>query len=131
MSANTVENSNEKSAKYDRQLRLWGNHGQLSLEKSRICLLNATAVGTETLKSLVLPGIGFFTIIDDNKVTEEDVSSNFFVAADSIGQSRAKVARDLLCEMNSDVIGDYLEEVTNLVFMCVVLFLISIWIRDS
>lgn len=112
MSANTaIESTNEKSAKYDRQLRLWGNHGQLSLEKSRICLLNATAVGTETLKSLVLPGIGYFTIIDENKIGEEDIASNFFVTVESFGQSRAKVARDLLCEMNSDVIGDYLEEV--------------------
>ncbi len=37
--------SNDKTAKYDRQLRLWGNHGQNSLEKSRVCLINATAVG--------------------------------------------------------------------------------------
>lgn len=37
--------TNEKSAKYDRQLRLWGNHGQNNLEKSRVCLINATAVG--------------------------------------------------------------------------------------
>jgi len=37
--------SNEKTAKYDRQLRLWGNHGQTNLEKSRVCLINATAVG--------------------------------------------------------------------------------------
>ena len=36
--------------------RLWGEHGQELLENSHIGLLNATAVGTETLKNLVLPG---------------------------------------------------------------------------
>ena len=36
--------------------RLWGNHGQTSLENSRVCLINASSVGTETLKSMVLPG---------------------------------------------------------------------------
>ena len=36
--------------------RLWGNHGQSNLESSRICLINATAAGTEALKSMVLPG---------------------------------------------------------------------------
>jgi amyloid beta precursor protein binding protein 1 len=36
--------------------RLWGNHGQVDLEKARICLINANAAGTETLKSMVLPG---------------------------------------------------------------------------
>ncbi|CAF0710385.1 unnamed protein product [Brachionus calyciflorus] len=110
-----IENHNsqiatDKNAKYDRQLRLWGNHGQAKLENSRICLINASAAGTETLKSMVLPGVGYFSIIDDNSVTKEDVAKNFFVTYDSIGQSRAKVASENLCELNPDVIGDYLAE---------------------
>ncbi len=32
-----------------------------------MCLINATATGTEILKSLVLPGLGSFTILDANK----------------------------------------------------------------
>jgi hypothetical protein len=42
--------------RYDRQLRLWGDHGQLALERSRVCVIHATATATEILKSLVLPG---------------------------------------------------------------------------
>lgn len=45
-----------KEIKYDRQLRLWSANGQEALEKSRLCLINATATGTEILKNLVLPG---------------------------------------------------------------------------
>jgi amyloid beta precursor protein binding protein 1 len=52
--------------------RLWGDHGQSVLESAQVCLINATGVGTEILKSLVLPGIGAFTIVDGMKVTEED-----------------------------------------------------------
>ena len=100
----------DKTAKYDRQLRLWGNHGQANLETARICLINATAVGTETLKSMVLPGVGYFSIIDENNVTREDIANNFFITHDSIGQNRAKVASELLSELNPDVIGDYLGE---------------------
>jgi amyloid beta precursor protein binding protein 1 len=55
--------------------RLWNEHGQALLEDAHICLINANALGTEILKSLVLPGIGAFTIIDGNKVTEEDIGS--------------------------------------------------------
>lgn len=40
-----------------------------------MCLINATALGTEILKSLVLPGIGAFTIIDGEVISEEDVGS--------------------------------------------------------
>nr|CAI5842278.1 unnamed protein product [Callosobruchus analis] len=66
---------NDKSKKYDRQLRLWGDHGQKLLENSKVCLINATALGTEVLKSLVLPGIGSFTIVDGEKITDEDIGS--------------------------------------------------------
>lgn len=53
--------------------RLWGDHGQAELESCHVCLINATAVGTEVIKSLVLPGINAFTIVDGNKVTDEDI----------------------------------------------------------
>ncbi len=69
--------TNDKSAKYDRQLRLWGNHGQDNLENSRICLINATAAGTETLKNMVLPGVGYFTILDETSISEEDLANKW------------------------------------------------------
>ncbi|CAG9856925.1 unnamed protein product [Phyllotreta striolata] len=100
----------DKSKKYDRQLRLWGDHGQKLLENSKVCLINATALGTEILKSLILPGIGSFTIVDGEKVTEEDIGSNFFLESDSIGLSRAQVATQCLLEHNPDVRGDYIDE---------------------
>ncbi|XP_029636762.1 NEDD8-activating enzyme E1 regulatory subunit [Octopus sinensis] len=96
--------------RYDRQLRLWGDHGQACLENAKVCLINATATGTEILKNLVLPGIGSFTIVDGDKVTGADVGNNFFLAKDTIGQSRAHVATNLLMELNEEVSGDYVEE---------------------
>ena len=60
-------------------MRLWGDHGQNSLEKSKVCLIGATATATEILKSLVLPGVGRFTIVDGKKVTAEDIGNNFFL----------------------------------------------------
>lgn len=83
--------------------RLWGDHGQETLENAHVCLINATATGTEILKNLVLPGeqiflsvsdlaagdgeniwlnelfcvsgIGAFTIVDGHTVTGEDVGN--------------------------------------------------------
>ncbi|XP_060586198.1 NEDD8-activating enzyme E1 regulatory subunit-like isoform X4 [Ruditapes philippinarum] len=100
----------DKNNKYDRQLRLWGDHGQTALETSRVCLINATATGTEILKNLILPGIGSFTVVDGNKVQGEDVGNNFFLTKESIGQSRAKFATEYLSELNEDVSGDFMEE---------------------
>lgn len=99
-----------KRVKYDRQLRLWDDHGQFALESAHVCLINATATGTEILRSLVLPGVGAFTILDGAKVTGEDAGNNFFLNKDSIGKSRAKEATENLLELNPDVRGEYIEE---------------------
>lgn len=107
-----TEVPSHKGKKYDRQLRLWGDHGQAALEGTRVCLINATATGTEVLKNLVLPGIGFFCIVDHEIVKAPDLGSNFFVDAQSLGSLRAEVTTRLLLEMNSDVKGDYLERET-------------------
>lgn len=37
-------NANDK--RYDRQLRIWGAHGQAALESARVCLLNAGTTWT-------------------------------------------------------------------------------------
>ncbi|OXB58293.1 hypothetical protein ASZ78_013039 [Callipepla squamata] len=90
--------------------RLWGDHGQEALESAHVCVINATATGTEILKNLVLPGIGSFTIVDGNLVSGEDVGNNFFLQKSHIGQSRAQSATELLQELNSDVSGNFVDE---------------------
>jgi len=93
----------DKDKKYDRQLRLWGQDGQSALEKARVCLIGAGAVGSETVKNLVLPGIGHFTVVDGQTVSARDLGNNFFVEKSSIGKSRAAEVARLLHELNSFV----------------------------
>ena len=99
-----------KQIQYDRQLRLWGDHGQKSLESARVCLIGANALGTEILKSLVLPGLGSFTIIDHQIVTLDNCGSNFFVHPSTINQPRAQVTCDLLTQLNPDVNGQFIDK---------------------
>ncbi|GAB7362686.1 hypothetical protein MBLNU230_g2995t1 [Neophaeotheca triangularis] len=96
-----------KQKKYDRQLRLWGATGQEALEQTHVLLINnGTGVtGVETLKNLVLPGIGNFTIADSSQVTEADLGVNFFLDDDSLGKFRADETVRLLVELNPDVKG--------------------------
>ncbi|OJJ44952.1 hypothetical protein ASPZODRAFT_17864 [Penicilliopsis zonata CBS 506.65] len=108
-----------KERKYDRQLRLWAASGQQALEESRVLLVNSDGpidkqkttvsgvVGVETLKNLVLPGIGGFTIVDPASVTESDLGVNFFLEEQSLGKSRAEETCRLLKELNPDVEGTF------------------------
>eukprot|EP00095_Tigriopus_kingsejongensis_P000691 snap_masked-scaffold58_size443543-processed-gene-1.8 protein:Tk00691 transcript:snap_masked-scaffold58_size443543-processed-gene-1.8-mRNA-1 annotation:"nedd8-activating enzyme e1 regulatory subunit" len=100
----------EKTRRYDRQLRLWGDHGQTALEAAKLCLIHAGATGSEVLKSLVLPGVGAFTIVDGQRVSGEDVGNNFFLETEALGQPRGLAVAQYLLELNNEVRGDSVDE---------------------
>ena len=86
--ANAVEElSADEIALYDRQLRLWGIEAQNRMRKAKVLLITIKALGNEVAKNLVLAGIGSLTIVDSGKVTETDVSSQFFVTKEDIGKN--------------------------------------------
>ena len=102
-----------KERKYDRQLRLWAAQGQEALEAAHILLINSGpgVVGVETLKNLILPGIGQFTILDPERVTEADLGVNFFLTEEGLDKPRAESTCRLLNELNPDVKGHAISEV--------------------
>ena len=65
-------------------------------------LFGAEPTGSETLKNLVLPGLGLVAVVDGGDVTASDLASNFFVEPAALGRKRADVDVQLLCEMNPD-----------------------------
>lgn len=67
--------------------------------------------GVETLKNLVLPGIGQFSILDSAVVSEADLGVNFFLDDTSLGKFRAEETVNLLQELNPDVKGTAITEV--------------------
>ena len=101
------------SDKYDRQLRLWGAQGQRALGETCVVLIGTSAAGTETLKNLVLPGIGSICIVDSNAASNGDYASNFFqtqrpsTATTSVMIPRAQHVLELLQELNPDVQGQF------------------------
>ncbi|MCP9258807.1 NEDD8-activating enzyme E1 regulatory subunit [Dirofilaria immitis] len=92
--------------RYDRQIRLWGDEGQSCIKNANVCVLGASALGCEIIKSLVLAGIKSVHIVDSAIICKPDLGNNFFID-DEIGQPRAKVALRLLMELNPSVEGDF------------------------
>ena len=100
----------QDSAKYDRQLRMWGEEAQRLLEHSHVCVIGASVVGAETLKCIVLPGVGAYTLIDAGRVTAEDCGTNFFVRGlRDIGRPRAQAVSEAISELNPGVKAHYLD----------------------
>lgn len=48
---------------------------------AKVCMLGSTAIASETLKNLVLPGIGHLTVVDSALVEASDLGQNFFLEA--------------------------------------------------
>ncbi|KAL7536428.1 hypothetical protein ACHAXR_007154 [Thalassiosira sp. AJA248-18] len=76
--------------KYDRQLRLWGASGQRSLGNTLVVLIGSSACGTETLKNLVLPGVGSILVVDDD---DDDAAAAPDVGNGSASDSSAGVMK--------------------------------------
>ncbi|KAG2394229.1 hypothetical protein C9374_003993 [Naegleria lovaniensis] len=94
----------------DRQLRLWGVHGQARIDSAKVCLLNATAVGCEVLKNIVLPGFGNFSVVDAQKVSPRDLGRNFYLRKTDLDRNRAEAVSEVLAELNPEVKGQFLAE---------------------
>lgn len=99
----------DKNVRYDRQLRLWAEDGQSRLEDALLCVVGLTPAGSETLKNLVLPGLGKFAIVSNEKVTEDSLSGNFFFDNSDIGRPLCEAVTEKLVEMNPEVKGEGLQ----------------------
>ncbi|KAJ2923585.1 hypothetical protein H1R20_g13506, partial [Candolleomyces eurysporus] len=96
----------QKTRRYDRQLRLWAKSGQAALESAHLLVLSSSSTSTSILKNLVLPGIGQFTLLDRTITSPSDAGNNFFLEGlDSVGKPRAEEAVRLLLELNEGVKG--------------------------
>ncbi|KAL0210956.1 hypothetical protein P9112_009254 [Eukaryota sp. TZLM1-RC] len=93
----------DPTQRYDRQIRLWGSHGQARLVSSKILVFGSCPATSETLKNLVLPGIGEVVVIDDATVTERDIHRDFFLHQTDIGSSRADSICKHLSKINDSV----------------------------
>ena len=81
---------------------VWGANGQAALMGAHALPIGAEPTGSETLKNLVLPGLGLVAVVDGGDVTASDLASNFFVEPAALGRKRADVDVQLLYEMNPD-----------------------------
>ena len=95
--------------KYDRQTRLWGE-GQILICQAKLLCLNSDSCISEILKNLILSGVGEVTIVDDTKITSEDIKNNFFIDAEDVGKLRGEIILKNLLELNPDVKGNFVNK---------------------
>ncbi|WRX18342.1 THIF-type NAD/FAD binding fold - like 4 [Theobroma cacao] len=97
------ELTEQETALYDRQIRVWGADAQRRLSKSHILVYGIKGTVAEFCKNIVLAGVGSLTLVDDRVVNEEALSANFLILPDDNlfqGKTLAEVCCDSLKEFN-------------------------------
>ncbi|VVA21711.1 PREDICTED: SUMO-activating enzyme [Prunus dulcis] len=97
------ELTEQETALYDRQIRVWGAGAQRRLSKAHILVCGITGTIAEFCKNIVLAGVGSLTLVDNRAVTEEALSANFLIPSDEnvcAGKTLTELCRDSLKDFN-------------------------------
>ncbi|WVQ96610.1 hypothetical protein IAU59_003715 [Kwoniella sp. CBS 9459] len=92
----------DEASLYDRQIRLWGVEAQNRMRSSTVLIISLRGVAHETIKNLVLAGIGRLIVADDSEVSSENLGSGFLFREEegAVGQNRTKAALPQISSLN-------------------------------
>ncbi|KAG5617863.1 hypothetical protein H5410_017687 [Solanum commersonii] len=91
----------QETAIYDRQIRVWGVDAQRRLSKSNVFVSGLKGTSVEFCKNIVLAGVGSLTLNDDRLVTEDLLFANFLTPPDE-NDFRGKSVAELCCHSLKD-----------------------------
>ncbi|WVR06645.1 hypothetical protein IAU60_003677 [Kwoniella sp. DSM 27419] len=92
----------DEASLYDRQIRLWGVEAQNRMRSSTVLVLSLRGSAHETIKNLVLAGIGRLIVADDGDVTEEDLGAGFLFREEegAVDKNRTQAALPQIGSLN-------------------------------
>jgi len=133
-----VQITEDEAAVYDRQIRLWGLEAQQRMRNAAIMVLRLRGTATETIKNIVLSGIGKLVIVDDDNVSEEDLGAGFFFRDEDVGKKRVDAAKVRVESLNPLVTVETLSDFSVLasqnldaIIQSVDLVCVTDWDRDG
>ena len=86
---------------YSRQIAAYGSNSMNKITKLKILIYGIRGLGIEICKNIILAGPQSVTILDDNKITKEDLGANFYTEEKDIGLRRDQVSLKKLSELNN------------------------------
>ena len=97
--------SDEQLDRYARHIVLKeiGGEGQRRLLAASIALVGAGGIGAPAIQYLAAAGIGNIRVIDDDKVTLDNLQRQVLFGTDDIGRPKIEVAAEAVDRLNPDV----------------------------
>jgi len=85
---------------YSRQLYVMGREGQARMAQSNVLIVGLNGLGVEIAKNVILAGVKSVTLHDPTPTTWLDLSAQFYLSEDDLGQGRAAACVTKLAELN-------------------------------
>ncbi|ORY90353.1 ubiquitin-activating emzyme E1 [Syncephalastrum racemosum] len=109
---------------YSRQLYVLGHEAMKKMSVAHVLVIGLRGLGVEIAKNVILAGVKSVTLYDPTPATISDLSAQFYIREDEVGQPRAQVSQPRLAELNQyvpvKVLQGELDEATLKQFKCVV-----------
>lgn len=86
---------------YSRQLYVLGHEAMKRMGASNVLIVGLKGLGVEIAKNIALAGVKSLTLHDPVPVAVADLSSQFFLRPDDVGQARDAVTAPRVAELNA------------------------------
>ena len=80
-----------------------GGEGQLRLLDSAVTLIGAGGIGCPALQYLAAAGVGRLRVIDDDRVSLDNLQRQILFGTADVGRPKVEVAREAVTRLNPDV----------------------------
>lgn len=98
-----LKNGDIDESLYSRQLYVLGHEAMKRMGSSNILVVGLKGLGVEIAKNIALAGVKSLTLFDPQPAAIADLSSQFFLHPEDVGQPRAQVTAPRVAELNSYV----------------------------
>ena len=78
----------------------WGKEAQEKLEKANVVIFGLGGVGSFAVETLARSGIGEFTVVDFDKVSQSNINRQLIATQKTIGISKAQLIKGRILEIN-------------------------------
>lgn len=90
------------SEQFERTELLFGSDAMETLKNSRVAVFGIGGVGGHTAEALVRSGIGAIDLIDNDKVSINNINRQIFATVSTVGQLKTESAKKRLLDINPD-----------------------------
>ncbi|OPX73135.1 MAG: putative adenylyltransferase [Methanoregulaceae archaeon PtaB.Bin152] len=98
--------SGQERERYQRQMMLFGEKGQIALKNSSVLVAGAGGLGSPVAYYLACAGIGHIRIVDHDKIERSNLNRQILHGEDDIGTMKVESAREKLARLNPDIMVD-------------------------